>query len=215
MKRLAFAVIAAAVVGVAPAQAQTCVGYPSFSAGTVRLGGDVAFQDHATQFGATGALGSTTSPLFGTLSLAGIRYDGDASATLLDVGVGYSVPAKTMPSLEFCPVANFSHQFGPSRGEFDTSANNFSIGAALGRSLVASPTMNVVPFADLRFVHTSVNVESDFGNVDFSDNYGSLSLGAGIVFNKTTTLRPVVIIPIALDGGSSVFQISLAFNLGK
>lgn len=216
MKRLALAVLATAVVGVAPAQAQTCIGYTPFSVGTLRLGGDLTFADHATQFGATGAFGSAVPGLFGSVSLAGVRYDGagDPSATLLEFGGGYSVPAKSLPSLEFCPVASFSHQFGPDQGGVNTSANNFTMGAALGRSLVASPTLNIVPFADLRFVHTSVSVDSDVGNFDASDNYGSLGLGAGLVFNRTVTLRPAVVIPIALDNGSTVFQISLAFNLG-
>lgn len=214
MKRLALAVLATAVVGVAPAQAQTCIGYTPFSVGTLRLGGDLTFADHATEFGATGAFGSAVPGLFGSVSVAGIRYDGDASATLLDFSGGYSVPAKSLPSLEFCPVASFSHQFGPNEGGVNTSANNFSFGAALGRSLVATPTMNIVPFADLRFVHTSVSVDSDLGNFDGSDNYGSLGLGAGLVFNRTVTLRPAVVIPIALENGSTIFQISLAFNIG-
>ena len=64
MKRLALAVLATAVVGVAPAQAQTCIGYTPFSVGTLRLGGDLTFADHATEFGATGAFGSAA---FGSL----------------------------------------------------------------------------------------------------------------------------------------------------
>ena len=150
MKRLALAVLATAVVGVAPAQAQTCIGYTPFSVGTLRLGGDLTFADHATQFGATGAFGSAVPGLFGSVSLAGVRYDGagDPSATLLEFGGGYSVPAKSLPSLEFCPVASFSHQFGPDQGGVNTSAiapikvasvvGGFSIAARQRRNSAAS-----------------------------------------------------------------------------
>lgn len=204
-----FASAALVALSSAAAHAQTCQGYTPFSVAPLRVTGDLTFGDHATSYGASFGAGQSQPGLFGGVSVAGTKLDGvDESAKSFGFFGGLSVPVKSIPGLEFCPVADFTHINYP--GDF--SGNNFTIGGALGRTLVASPTVNVVPFADLRLLHASISAS---GGGSASDNSGQLGLGAGIVFSKTVTLRPVVVIPIAQDGASTLFAVSIGWNFGK
>jgi hypothetical protein len=203
--------LAIVTAAAAPSSAQTCQGYTPFSVGTFRGNGDLTLGDHVTGYGASLAFGQSIPGLFGDVAVAGSKFDGvDQTAKGFGLAGGVSVPVKTMPGLEFCPVADFAHTSGPNLPQLDESSNVFSIGGALGRTLAATPTLNIVPFADLRLVHSRVSVNGNGA----SDNSGVLGLGAGFVFSKTMTLRPVVLIPIAETGASSAFAISLGFNFG-
>jgi hypothetical protein len=187
----------------AAAGAQTCQGFTPFSVAPLRVTGDLVFGDNTTSYGASFAGGKAQPGLFGGVSISGTKFEGvDESAKDLGLFGGLSVPVKTMPGVEFCPVASFDHIWFPG----DASGNDFSIGGAVGKNIVTSPTMNVVPFGDLRLIHASVE--------SASDNYGALTLGAGIVFSKTLSVRPVIIIPIAQDGASTAFGVSLGWNFG-
>src|SRR4051812_19779132 len=158
MNRLSI-VLALAVAAAAPAATQTCQGYTPFAAGPMRGNGDLTLGDHATGYGASLAFGQATPGLFGGVSVAGTKFDGvDQTAKSFALNGGVSVPVKSIAGLEFCPVADFAHTSGPNVGQFKASSNDFSIGGGIGRSIVGTPSLNVVPFADLRLVHTSVTV---------------------------------------------------------
>jgi len=179
--------IALSIVAGASASAQTCVGYAPFANGPTRVSGDVSFADHATSYGAGVVFGASQPSLFGGASISGTRFDG-TNETAKNLGLS---------------------------GGFSVSSNSISLGGAIGHPFAASPTVTLVPFADLRWIHFSGKVKSDLGEATGSDNFGSLTLGAGIMFTKTVTLRPAIAIPIAEDNASTVFLISLGFNLGK
>ena len=216
MKRLlSLAALAAGIstAGATAASAQTCLGYAPFANGPVRVAGDLALADNANTFGASIAFGSEKPGLFGGGSFSGTRIDNvDETAKNLGLSGGFSIPLVSLPGTELCPVADYVHSWGP--GD-NISGNSIALGGTLGHPFIASPSLTLVPFVDLRWIHASVHVDTPVGNADGSDNFGSLTLGSGLMFSKTLTLRPAVQIPIAQDGASSVFLLSLAFSLGK
>jgi hypothetical protein len=216
--RLSSAALAAAALltTAIAASAQTCVGFPPFANGPVRASGDLSIANHATTYGASAVFGTTEPGLFGGGSISGTRFDGtNKTGKSLGLSGGFSIPLVSLPGTELCPVADFVHSWGPDIGGFDPSSNTIALGGAIGHAVVASPTVTLVPFADLRWIHASAHLRTGLGTTSASDNFGSLTLGSGIMFTKTVTLRPANVIPISEGGGSSVFLISLAFNLGK
>src|SRR3954463_13135931 len=169
----------------AEAGAQTCVGYAPFANGPTRASGDVSFADHATSYGAGVVFGASQPSLFGGASISGTRFDGtNETAKNLGLSGGFSIPLISLPGTELCPVADFVHSWGPDVGGFSVSSNSISLGGAIGHPFAASPTVTLVPFADLRWIHFSGKVKSDLGDATGSDNFGSLTLGAGIMFTK-------------------------------
>jgi hypothetical protein len=215
MKYLLSALLAAAVSAATTtaAFAQTCLGFAPFANGPLRVAGDLALADHANTFGASVAFGSEKPGLFAGASLSGTRIDNvDETAKNLGLSGGFSIPLVSLPGTELCPVADYVHTWGP--GD-DFSGNSIALGGSIGHAFPASPTLTLVPFADLRWIHQSVSIDTPVGDANGSDNFGSLTLGSGIMFSKTLTLRPAVAIPIAQSGASSVFLLSLGFSLGK
>jgi hypothetical protein len=196
-----------------PAAAQSCQGYTPFSVAPMRVTGDLIFGDNVTQYGATFAGGQAKPGLFGGVSVAGLKADhADQTAKSLGVFGGFSVPVSpTYPGLEFCPVASFDHTWYPDVAGASVSGNQVTLGGALGRPFVMSPTLNLVPYVDLRWVHASVSI----GDINSSDSFGQLGIGAGFVFSKKVTVNPVLLVPIAEQSASTAFGISLGFNFGK
>jgi len=216
MKRIlviATTVAAMSTAVASTAAAQTCLGYAPFANGPLRVAGDLALADGGNTFGASVAFGSRAPGLFAGGSFSGTRFDGtDQTAKNLGLSGGFSIPLVSLPGTELCPVADYVHSWGP--GD-NISGNSIALGGSLGHSFLASPTLTLVPFVDLRWIHQSVSIDTPVGDGGDSDNFGSLTLGSGIMFSKTVTLRPAVAIPIARRGASSVFLLSLGFSLGQ
>lgn len=212
------------LLAAAPIEAQICLGTPSFSAGPVRLGVGAEFGDDVSAFGGEIAAGQPAGA-FGALRVSRLTLDfeGDSeSASMVGVNVGYSIALNPANTLSLCPIAAFNYLSGPSfeaEGvSVDISSRAFGGGAAIGGSIVASPTMSLVPFASFAYFSETATVEASDGidsiEEDVSDTYGVASLGAGFVFNKTITIRPSVAIPVGVEDGKASFAIALGFNFG-
>ena len=219
MNRLLSALALATAVSAAAAttaSAQTCLGFAPFANGPARVSGDLSIADHATAYGAGVVFGSQQPGLFGGGSISGTRFSGtNETGKNLGLSGGFSIPLASLPGTELCPVADFVHTWGPNEGAFHTSSNTIALGGSIGHAFPANPTLMLVPFADLRWVHVNAHVETPVGNGSGSDSFGTLTLGSGIMFSKTVTLRPALAIPIAEDNASTVFLVSIGFSLGK
>ena len=73
-----------------------------------------------------------------------------------------------------------------------------------------TPTVNLVPFAGLDLAYSRISI--DDLDESFSDTYGILSLGGGLVLNQRFTIRPQVQIPLGLDEADPTF--GLSFGIG-
>ena len=219
------------MAGAGAAGAQTCLGYAPFANGPARVNGDLILGDrildaHGNTYGAGIAFGGAQPPVFGGATISGTRIDGlDGTARNLGVSGGFRIPLVSQPGTELCPIGEFVHTWGPDFTVMTASgipvgvghslSNAVSLGGAMGHPFVANPSVTLVPFADVRWVHFSARGWSPIDTDTASDSYGSLTLGTGIMFSKTVTLRPAVAIPIAANDASSVFLISIGFSLGK
>lgn len=232
MRLLAAVVLAAglSIAGAGAAGAQTCLGYAPFANGPARVNGDLILGDrildaNGNTYGAGIAVGGSQAPVFGGATVSGTRLDGlDGTARNLGVSGGFRIPLVSHPGTELCPIGEFVHTWGPAfpvtsngipAGVGHSLSNAVSLGGAMGHPFVANPSVTLVPFADVRWVHVSARGWSPIDTSTAYDSYGSVTLGAGIMFSKTVTLRPAVAIPIAANDASSVFLISIGFSLGQ
>jgi hypothetical protein len=212
---LAAVVVAALVVGSSESHAQLCLGAASFSAGPMRLGAAVNVGDQVKGYGAEFAVGQSKGA-FGSVGVTSISYDGvSGNSTSFDVSAGYSVDTDSKGKAQFCPVAQFAHEKLPDFDEFESSANSFGLGGALGGILSSSPSFDFVPFVSGMFVRSTVSASGGGFDASASENYGVLSMGAGFVMNHTVTLRPTASFPVGLEGAKPSFGLSLGFNFGS
>ena len=198
------------------ASAQICFGDPSFSAGRVQLSGSADFGQDAQSFGAGITLGSPTA--FGGISVGAISYDDlDGSTLVLGAGVGYQVPIATSGRVQLCPWLAGGLGFGPNDIEdtgIDASVRDVVFGVAVGGQLGPDAQVVVIPTASLGFAYSSFKLDGPGGELEDSDTYALASLGAGLVFNSTFSIRPSVTIPFGLEDSDPTFGVSIAIHLG-
>ena len=84
----------------------------------------------------------------------------------------------------------------------------------MGAAVVATPTLDVVPFADLRWLYSHGTSEYNGDRSSGSGHASVLTMGAGFVFSKKITVRPGIEIPTSYAVGVSAFAISLGYSLG-
>jgi hypothetical protein len=220
--RFTTTLVALAFAGASTVGAQVCVGSPSFSTGPIRLEGGLQFGNDAMSYGVGAAVGSVTGP-FASASVGIVNIDDvDESATVFGAKAGWDLNLAPRPSglrLGVCPIVAFDYQNGPEFdvgfGDLDLSATQLSAGLSVGASVVASPTMNVIPFGALRFARTSFKVAIGDQDEDESENHGILDLGVGFAFNNAFTFKPSVQIPLGLEDSDPVFGVTLSYNFKR
>ena len=77
----------------------------------------------------------------------------------------------------------------------------------------------VIPTGGLQFHHQSFSGSTTVGVTTFSsttsENYATLQLGVGFVFNDRIALVPSVFLPFGLTGGENSFVVAFSYNFGK
>ena len=213
---LAAATLAGATVALPAAlQAQACLGNASFTAGKVRVGGDVTFGDDVTTIGPNLAFGGRQGPFAG-VSLDVIDVDRlDDNGLRVGVNGGWQIPlgegTRRNPSrAQLCPVAALGFMSGPDIGPIDVSGTDLSAGFAVGAPFTLSPEVELVPFGGLSVLWARTTVEDR----SESDTGGRLDLGAGFVFSRRFTARVGVAVPLGFDGADSRFGLGFGINFG-
>ena len=199
------------------AEAQTCVGMPSFSTGRMQVSGGGSFADGASSVAGNFGYGAARG-LYGKAGIGSTSYDSyDASSFDLNLGGGYQIPLQTSRTAELCPVANLSLGSGPNDvlGGTDISSRTFAFGAAAGAVLGRNPQMQILPNASFQFANTHVSRDDGTNPVSGSESYAVVTLGTGFVFNSRFSLNPSINIPMGLDGGSTSFGLMGAMNFGR
>lgn len=179
------------------AHAQACDGHTPFSVAPMRAAGDLTVLDRAEVYNASFAIGQSSPGLFGGATMAGARSDEFGTKRSYGLFTGYSVPVKALGATEICPVVDLHSGWSALNGMSDDPV--LSLGAAVGHTIVASPTLDVVPFGDLRY---------------HSANRGTLALGAGMIFSKTLTVRPSIMLPLANESMTGAFGLTFGYNFG-
>jgi hypothetical protein len=202
----------------APAAAQTCQGLASFSAGHMQTTGNAAFGNGMDSFGATFGYGQPAGP-FGSIGLGTTSIDA-FNGSSLDVGLagGYQMTAGRTKKVHVCPVANLGLGMGPNDiggSNQDISRTAGGMGVALGTSLPGGPRMQIVPTGGLGLAYLKFKSDNGTTSNSASDTYGLMNLGVGFVFNSQIAVRPLISIPLGLDGGETSFGLTVGYNFGN
>jgi hypothetical protein len=202
----------------APAVAQTCQGLASFSKGQMQTTGNATFGNGMDTFGATFGYGQPGGA-FGSAGIGTTSIDA-FSASSFDLGVagGYQMTAGRTKKMHVCPVANFGFGMGPKNvggSGVDMSRTMGGMGVAVGTSLPGSPKMQIVPTGGLGLAYLKVKADNGTTSQSASDTYGLLNLGVGFIFNSQIAVRPLIGIPLGLNGGEASFGLTVGYNFGN
>jgi len=196
-----------------PAAAQPCIGRPSFSDAPWQARVQSSFSDSSKTFGPSlsRGVGDFFIGAFGDLDgFSGI----DQSAASIGGTIGLDRGFGRDRRVHGCPIVTALHQFGPSVGGTDFSANVASFGGRVGIVANDNPALQVVPTFGM-----DLQVERDMANFNgqstsSSRNFTVARFGVGFVFNRRTSIVPEI---IELFGVSSdtTFRMTAAFNFGR
>ena len=141
--------------------AQACVGAASFSSGPARLGAALTVADGAKSYGAQFGVGADAGP-FGSASLSRAEYVGvSEAAVLLGLDAGYAIDLTPAKNMQFCPVASFAYQSGPTPiGTISVSAHAIGFGGSFGGIVPMSPALDFVRFAGASYLVSRYSSES-------------------------------------------------------
>jgi hypothetical protein len=184
----------------------------------VRLAGISQFVNDSKMFGGAIAFGATNGAFSGAYVGRTSLDDVDESATNYGAHIGFSAPLDAARKVEICPIATadrISANFDFGLGAAELTGTRYGVGLAFGGIAGSGPTLDFVPFASLAYNHATS--ESSFGGTTdkTSDDFGILTLGAGLVLNKVFTIQPNVAIPFGIENEDPVYGITIAFSLGK
>jgi hypothetical protein len=196
-------------------QAQSCLGYPSFSANHLQMNAGASFSSDFEQFGANFVSGSNT--IFAGLGVGGTRNTGSNSSLEARGLLGSQVPVGQSARWQICPVLNASYGTGPDDLALpgnDVTTAGAGFGLALGGELSRSETLAIVPSFQLGFQYERINIEG-LGGETLTDTYGTVGVGVGFVFSNQLSLRPSVTIPTREGSNEPIFGISVALNYGR
>ena len=225
MPRALLMVLSAAFLGLcASADGQMCAGFASFAQGPYQVFGSAGFNNNAKSFGAGFGFGGAGP--FGEVSIGTTSYDNiDGSSTLFGGGLGYQVTLGQKGIVHLCPTASLGFASGPNNLDvfgdgsvvLDLSETDLSFGLELGVLASGSNPTQIIPVVSLGFVNASAKASDDVSGTSQSNTqtFGTLELGLGFVFNHVVSFRPIVAIPIGLDGGVTSFGATVSVNFGK
>jgi hypothetical protein len=198
------------------ADAQTCLGLASFSAGRVQLAASGDFGNDSKAYAANLNFGSPAGPFAG-VSVGTVSYDDfDGNTTTVGAQFGWQAPLGTGNRIELCPAAGATYGFGPDNIEgsgTDLSAWTAFFGLQLGMSAGSNPQLRIVPTVGAALAYSKVDFEGGFlGGLEEDDTFGVFTLGLGFVLNSRVSILPSVDIPVGLEDADPAFGVTLGVN---
>jgi hypothetical protein len=222
LTRLTLIPLLVLVATAATASAQVCMGYPSFAAGDLRMTGQLGLSGDTKIIGGSFAFGEATG-LFGGPSVDYVSFPAPADKSLVYTGtIGWSFDVADRGAVAVCPLVAVTYQDGPanllSTGQrTDVSGKGFAAGASLGGDVALAPRVHLVPFLTVLFTSSTLDtVIADYVEIKSTttSRYTAITLGVGVVWDKTWTLRPSLTIPAGLSGGSTTLGLTVSLNAG-
>jgi len=216
-----FALIGLAMAGVASvANAQACVGMPSFSVGSARVGGNMLIGDNAKSYGAEAALGSHNG-LFVVGNYSHAKDDNsDGSSNGGGATLGYEYTMNAENHVQFCPMVGVNVQTGSLVGltpmpNDPQNTLDWHVGGSLGWTASESSSMSVIPAIGAAFVGRSYKskiVTLGQANPTTTDSFGLVTASIGFVFNKRCTIAPMVQVPVSELNGKTAYGVAVSYN---
>lgn len=199
--------LAAVVLTAADLSAQMCNGTAPFSVGKMRAGVGLTFPSDAMSIDGEFAVGSK-SGLYGGVTASLVSMDNvDDNATIFGLNGGKEMVMGAKKNIAWCPQLLAS--FGSYPG--DVSTMDIGGGVSFGTKMDASTSFELIPFGGGFLVRNSVDV----GSASASETNLYINLGAGFIFSKKWSVRPMIMIPITADNADATFGVMGSVNFGK
>ncbi len=230
------ALIAAGAVVPAAADAQTCLGLPSFAEGAFQVTGEGDMFDDEQVEGMTlrGGLGfgRHNGPM-GEATVGVVMYDrinfANRTAVTEDIDNGiefggklgwqYSLGFNTGRRLRICPVVVGRFHSGPSDDARGIDMNRYSFGGGVhvGGSFGASRT-KLSPTLGFSIMNEHLDPENDENDDGFQadDNEvgGLIHVGLGLIFGSVG-VQPNVRIPVGYDRTDAIYGVKVTIGFGR
>jgi hypothetical protein len=191
----------------AVANAQTCLGLPSFNSGSVHVNVAGQFPDSASGY-AVGIGAGRPNNLFANIGGGQFSQDGiEAKQNYGFLEFGYQFPISRLNRAQVCPIAGGSYGQGPDdevAGDKVTSSSA-SVGVAAGMAF-GSSRFSAIPNLGLRYEFGSFKVDNDDESLSYDQGFSSgiVELGLAFLFLERFSIQPLVQIPFAEDTGDPV-----------
>jgi hypothetical protein len=176
------------------------------------VGMSASFFDGGKGYGAGFTVGRSAYA-FGGFSY--LDFD-DTTLSLKTVsgGLGYETSPSTS-NVTVCPSVGVGYGFGLEILGVDLTLLTITPALSAGMMSEISPTLSVVPFAQAAFVYARASADAGpLGDASDSDTSGLIVLGIGLLFNARIGVGPSVSIPVAEEGGDTVFRVGIAIAVG-
>jgi hypothetical protein len=214
LRSLALALVALAAP-LMRGDAQTCQGMSAFQDGRVRAAVGDQHNDDFNTVTAGLAYGVPRSVYVGIdfvdshVSNAGAAVTGSTS-TGASVYAGYQIHLSDTP-FQLCPSVMWQYL-----STTNQHATAIGVGGSLGYRVEISDWFALVPAAGLRWMSTNMTEPVStpgFGgtSASFTQTNTDVSMEIGLVFNKTFTILPGILIP-SQSGAKSIYTIGVSIN---
>jgi hypothetical protein len=213
MKLSRACVAVVSLVVVSNAEAQLCIGSPSFAQAPLQVGVNASFREGANGVGGHFAGGGQA--LFGGVGVGVVNFtDLDATETRVIAFGGAELGVDGNDRVFVCPVAAVRFGAGPDIGAIDVSSVGLEGGGSVGVIASSTPSLMVVPTFGLAAAWQRVTLDAGTVERDVSDTFGIANMGVGFIFNRRIGITPSLSIPFSVSDSDAIFHIAFSFNVG-
>jgi hypothetical protein len=212
--RVFFIVMVVLAASAAYANAQSCLGLPSFAHHLVHVNAAADFPDSATVY-AVGVGAGHHNNLFGNLGGGQIKFEGfDSNAKFGFLEFGYQIP---IGKAQICPIAGGTFASGPDDevASLTVTSRSASAGLALGMPF-ETRMLTLIPNAAVHYGTVSQKVEeASSGSSTFNSNSGLIDVGLAFVIGKRISIQPLAHIPFAAEDDRTSYGVFISVGVGK
>jgi hypothetical protein len=194
--------------------AQTCLGLPAFTAGSVHINVSAEFPDSASAY-VIGVGAGRHNNLFGNLGGGQISYEGlEEKSTLAFLELGYQLP---VGRLQICPIAGGYFGVGPDDDAIGlkVTSRSAAAGIALGAP-VRLGFLTLVPNAAFKYDYLSVKFdEVDVGTLTETYSGQTVDVALALLLGRRFSIQPIAHLPVGGDDGAETsYGVFASFALG-
>lgn len=200
-----FGLVAAGALVAGSAQAQTCSGFPAFSAGLMNLSAMLQSGNDITTFGGVLNLShGAGAPHVITAGLAMNTFDAPPGAddNNMSMLIGGSLRKTTATGLEWCPGISFGYTT-------DVKIMDIGAGVSLGKALTPSGGLTLAPFGSIGFIM------HQYDNDAIDDDTGIIfGGGLGLRLNSGMQITPSVWKDASVNDSDMVLRVVVSWPMG-
>jgi hypothetical protein len=210
MKRVYAALALLALAPFGAAQAQACLGLNPHTLAPMNLTVGAQFTDGAKFYDARFGFGSSIA--FGGIRGGLLDSDGsDGTAKLIGADGGLSFITGQSRNILVCPIAGLDYTMLPEAGPLDPSTTEGSLGLAIGATITTG-TLRLIPFASAKAIYVR---RDDIPFLEDSETFGELAGGLSFAFSDQLLIRPMILVPLGLEGADPRFGVALSLGFGS